>query len=191
MAEGNLAGLEKKAAVEGRTIVCLDESAFYLLPSLVRTWAPCGQPPNLSALFSHDHLSAISAITPQGQLYLQLKEGPLDNGDVARFLCHLLRHLPGKLLILWDRASIHRGEAIRQLITTDHQHDLCFESFPPYAPQLNPDEGIWHYLKNVELPNLCCDTLKQLRDEIHQAANRVRQKAHIIIACFLKAGLEV
>lgn len=187
----NLAGLEKKAAAEGRTVVCLDESAFYLLPSLVRTWALRGHPPDLSAIYSRDHLSAISAITPQGQLYIHLKEGALDNGDVARFLCHLLRHLPGKLLILWDRASIHRGEAIRRLLATDHQRDLWLEPFPPYAPQLNPDEGIWHYLKNVELPNLCCDTIKQLRAEIHQAVNRIRQKTQIVIACFQKAGLVV
>ena len=102
MAGRNLAGAKKKAETEKRTLVCVDEAAFYLLPSVVRTWALRGQTPVLSEPLSRDHLSAISAITPQGQLYLQLKEGAMDGWDVVRFLCHLLRHIPGKLLILWD-----------------------------------------------------------------------------------------
>jgi len=189
MAGRNLAGAKKKAETEKRTLVCVDEAAFYLLPSVVRTWALRGQTPVLSEPLSRDHLSAISAITPQGQLYLQLKEGAMDGWDVVRFLCHLLRHIPGKLLILWDGASIHRGEAVRKLLDTDHHQDIWLERFPPYAPDLNPDEGIWHYLKNVELRNMCIDTLPQLRTAIHQAATRIRQKTHVITACFQKAEL--
>ena len=148
-----------------------------------------GQTPILSPPFTRDHLSAISAITSQGQLYLQLKEGALDGWDVVRFLGHLLRHIPGKLLILWDGASIHRGEAVRKFLETDHNQDIWLERFPPYAPELNPDEGIWHYFKNVELKNVCVDTLAQLRAAIHQAATRIRQKTHVITACFHKAHL--
>ncbi len=113
----------------------------------------------------------------------------MDGWDVVRFLCHLLRHIPGKLLILWDGASIHRGEAVRKLLDTDHHQDIWLERFPPYAPDLNPDEGIWHYLKNVELRNMCIDTLPQLRTAIHQAPTRIRQKTHVITACFQKAEL--
>lgn len=113
----------------------------------------------------------------------------MDGWDVVRFLCHLLQHIPGKLLILWDGASIHRGEAVRKFLETDPHQDIWLESFPPYAPDLNPDEGIWHYFKNVELSNVCIDTLAELRAAIHQAATRIRQKTHVITACFQKAKL--
>jgi len=148
-----------------------------------------GQTPVLSSPLTRDHLSAISAITPQGQLYLQLKEGALNGWDVARFLGHLLQPIPGKLLVLWDGASIHRGEAIRTFLATDRNQDIWLERFPPYAPELNPDEGIWHYFKNVELRNVYVDTLAQLRTALHQAATRIRQKTHLITACFHKAHL--
>jgi len=148
-----------------------------------------GQTPILSEILTRDHLSAISAITPQGKLYLHLQEGAMDGWDIVRFLCHLLRHIPGKLLILWDGASIHRGEAVRKFLATDHDQDIWLERFPPYAPDLNPDEGIWHYFKNVELRNLCIDNLVQLRAAIHQAATRIRQKTRVITACFQKAQL--
>src|SRR4051795_7021134 len=51
----------KKSQDEGYEIAFIDESAFYLLPAVVRTYAPCGLTPVLSAPLSYDHLSVISA----------------------------------------------------------------------------------------------------------------------------------
>ena len=124
---------QKKISRENRTLVCLDEAAFYLLPSVGYTWAPRGQPPILSEVCSRDHLSAISAITPQGTLYLHLQEYPFNGMDVVHFLCHLLGQIPGKLLILWDRAPIHINQYVRQLLASDHNQDLWLETFPAYA----------------------------------------------------------
>jgi len=77
------------------------------------------------------------------------------------------------------------------LLATDRENDLWLESFPAYAPEFNPDEGIWNCLKNVELKNLCCSDLKELRQKILQAVKRLRQKIHIIKACFQQAGLKL
>ena len=158
---------------------------------MVRTWSPRGQRPVLHEVYSRDHFSAISAITSEGKLYLHLQENALDGHDVLHFLCHLLRHIPGKLLILWDGATIHYNQAVRRLFATDKNQDLWLERLPAYAPELNPDEGIWQYLKKVELPNLylCCLDMKQLRHEIVKVVGRLRHKIHIIKACFQQAGL--
>jgi hypothetical protein len=43
----------------------MDRSGFYLLPAVVRTYAPVGKPPVLVEHLSRDHLSAINAITPE------------------------------------------------------------------------------------------------------------------------------
>ena len=183
--------LKKKAEAEGRTIVAVDEAAFYLLPAVVRTWAPKGCTPILEGVCSHDHLSAISAITSHGKLYFHLHEEPIDGWEVIRFLCHLLRHIPGKLLIIWDQAKIHLGEAVRRFLRTDPDKDVWLENFPAYAPELNPDEGIWNHLKNVELGNLCCQNLPELRKEVHKAVKRLRHKTHVITGCFQQARLQL
>ena len=52
----------------------MDESAFYLLPGVVTTWAPTGATPVLRGKLSRDHLSVISAISPEGQLYLTMQQ---------------------------------------------------------------------------------------------------------------------
>ena len=95
-----MAGDQKKAEDEGRTLVWIDEAGFYFLPALVRTWAPVGELPLLRAPCSYDHLSAISAITPNGQLLLPVQEEAYQGSDVVRLLAHVLRHIGGKLLIL-------------------------------------------------------------------------------------------
>jgi hypothetical protein len=40
-----LAPDQKKAVAEGRTVVFVDQTGFYLLPGKVRTYAPVGQTP--------------------------------------------------------------------------------------------------------------------------------------------------
>ena len=54
---------QKRAQKEGRTIVFADQSGFYLLPMVVRTYAPVGRTPILKEHLTRDHLSAMSAIT--------------------------------------------------------------------------------------------------------------------------------
>jgi transposase len=180
---------QKKAEREGRTLVWIDEAGFYLLPALVRTWAPVGAPPILRAPCSYDHLSAISAITPSGQLLLQVQEEAYHGCDVVRFLKHVLRHIPGKLLILWDGASIHRSQAIKDFLAAGAAKRIHLERLPGYAPDLNPDEGIWSYLKYRELKNVVCQNQTELRYELRLAVARLRHRRHVIQGCITQAGL--
>jgi transposase len=68
---------------------------------------------------------------------------------------------------------------------------IHLEQLPPYAPDLNPGEGVWHYLKNVEMRNLCCLNLAHLRTELGLAIRRLRRKTHLITAFFAEAGLSL
>ncbi|MFN8503531.1 hypothetical protein [Kouleothrix sp.] len=61
----------KKAHDEQRTIFYVDEAAFYLLPAVVRTYAPVGQTPILRAPKPYTHLSVISGVSETGKLYVQ------------------------------------------------------------------------------------------------------------------------
>ena len=74
-----------------------------------------------------------------------------------RFLRHLLRQIEGKLLVIWDGSPIHRGGAVKAFVASGASSRLQLEQLPGYAPDLNPDEGIWKHLKYVELKNVCCE----------------------------------
>jgi transposase len=188
---GALARARNKAAEESRTIVWVDQSGFYLLPMAVRTWARCGQTPVLTVPLTHDHLSAIGGITPQGRLFMQTQERAYHSEDVVGFLRMLLRKIPGKLLILCDGAPIHRGQPIKAFLRRGAAKRLHLEPLPGYAPDLNPAEGIWNYLKRVELANRCCADLATLGLALRRAKERLRHKRSVLHACFTQAGYQV
>jgi transposase len=143
----------------------------------------------LRAPLSYDHLSAISAITPDGQLLMQVQEQAYTSTEVVQFLRHLLRHIPGKLLIVWDGACIHRSQPIKEFLAQGGAERIHLERLPSYAPELNPDEGIWRYLKRVELKNVVCHDLDELRYELRLATARLRHKRQVIQGCIRHAGL--
>jgi transposase len=167
----------------------IDESGFYPLPSVVRTYAPVGQTPILEEWWTREHLSAISAISPEGKLYFHCQDSAINSADVLAFLEHLLREVPGRMVIIWDGAPIHRSHMITEFLANGARPRLHVERLPAYAPELNPGEGLWAQLKGVELRNVCCFSLAHLRQELRDAVKRVRRKPRIIKGCFEGAKL--
>jgi transposase len=103
----------------------------------------------------------------------------------------LFRKIRGKVLVIWDGSPIHKGQLIKDLLAVGAAKRLHLERLPGYAPDLNPDEGIWNYLKRVELKNRCCRDLAELRCEVHRAKERLRHKCYIIRACSRQCGYSV
>ena len=166
----------------------VDESAFYLLPGVVKTWSPSGQTPVLSHKLSREHLSVISAVSPEGDLFLQVRETAFDSMGITTFLDHLQEQVVGSLVIVWDGAAIHRSKFVKQYLAEGACTRIHLERLPGYAPELNPEEGIWQYLKHVERKNLCCTDRGHLRCELEKAFPCLRQKPHILQACFRQVG---
>jgi transposase len=183
-----LASAQKKADEEERRIIWVDQSGFYLLPHHVRTWARCRQTPVLRVPLTRDHRSAIGAITSDGRLFLQTQSGAYHSVEVVRFLRLLLRKIPGKLLIIWDGAPIHRGQPIKAFLARGAAKRIHLEQLPGYAPDLNPVEGIWNYLKCRELGNVCCQDFLELDLALRRAKERLRHKRHVIHGCITECG---
>ena len=155
----------------------------------MRTYAPTGDTPVLRELCTRDHLSTISAISPDGKCYFQVQDEAFNSAGVVRFLTHLLRVVPGRIVIIWDGAPIHRSAEVKAFLGAGAAGRVHLERLPGYAPDLNPDEGVWAYLKNVELRNFCAPNLDVLRDELKKAIKRVRSKPDVIRGCFTAAGV--
>ncbi len=156
----------------------------------MRTYAPCGKRPVIKAVCSYEHLSVMSGITPTGKLYTRIKDRALTSVESVWFLKHIQRQLASKLMIIWDGCSIHGKEVITYLSEGGAKY-LHLEQLPAYAPELNPDEGVWQHLKNVELRNVCCTDLEHLGRELKLAIMRLRSKPHIIKSFFAGAGLPI
>ena len=180
---------QKGAEAQQQTILFLDESGLYPLHSHTRTYAPVGQTPILREWCTRDHLSAISAISPEGKLYFQRQNCAMNSSDVVAFLEHLRREVSGRMVLIWDGAPIHRSHTIREFLTNGASHRLHLERLPAYAPELNPGEGLWQQLTGVELRHVCCFNIPHLTHALRDAVKRVRRKPRLIKSFFRGAKL--
>jgi putative transposase len=180
-----LAPDKKKARDEGAHIVLIDESGFFLNPLVRRTWAPKGQTPVLTGFGRHrDKVSTIAAISVaphRRRVGLYWRTDPahyIDAAGVAAFLRDLLRHLRGKVIVIWDGGSNHKGPLIRELLSKFPR--LHLEPLPAYAPDLNPVEMIWSYLKYGLMANFVPRDVRDLDDVVHAHLHELGRRPGLI-----------
>jgi len=125
------------ATLISRTDASFLEWTFYV--------ASTGQTPVLHVPLTRDHLAAISGITSDGRLFMQVRPTSYAAAAVVGFLRVLLRKLSGKIVVIWDGSPIHRGHEVKDFLKRGAAKRLHLEQLPGYAPDLNPDEGIWNY----------------------------------------------
>jgi putative transposase len=180
-----VAAHQKKSEEEGAHIVFIDESGFFLNPLVRRTWAPKGQTPVLTGFGRHrDKVSTIAAISIAARrrrigLYFQTDpKSYVDATGVVSFLRRLLRHLRGKVIVVWDGGSNHKGPLIRALLRRLPR--LHLERLPAYAPDLNPVEMIWSYLKYGKLSNFVPRDVKHLDRVVSQHLLQLAEASGLI-----------
>jgi len=147
---------------------------------VVRSYAPRGLTPVLEEYLSRDHLAAIGAVTPQGQLFLQTYEQAISSEQVIRFLELLQHQLTGLLLVLWDGNPTHRSKKIKAYLSNGAARRIHLELFPGYAPELNPTEWVWSYIKVSLLANVACDTLFDVEALLQKAKRTLKRKPDLI-----------
>jgi transposase len=176
-------------------VVFLDESGFMLTPTVRRTWAPQGETPLLSCWDRRDRLSAISCITispRQARLNFYFTLLP-DNTNVKAehvvdFLQQLKRQLHGPFTVIWDGAQIHRRAAVVKAYLAKHP-EIMEETLPGYAPELNPDEGVWGWTKYGRLANLAAANTVELRSTIEEEFATLHKDHHLLSSFVQEANL--
>lgn len=189
MEEAHLARAKKKALKERRTLVFVDESGLSERPSVVRTWAPKGQTPQL--VFSHawGQLSVIAGIT-WWEFYFRLYRGSIKSRQAVEFLGHLRRQIKGRLLVIWDGLAVHRSRRVSCYVGRS-AGQIVLAQLPPYAPELNPSEYIWGHLKHHGLANFCPKDLPHLGREARRQLRRSQRRKTLIRAFWQQAELSL
>lgn len=161
-----------------------------MAPLLRRTWSRCGHTPILRhRTRAHQKISVIAALLvnplrTRVQLCFRLHPNRnLTSVEVIAFLRCLLRHVHGNIVLLWDRFNPHRSVATRAFLETKPR--LYVEFFPPYAPELNPPEYCWSYLKTNPLANLVAQDLNVLTTKT-RASGRSIQRSSALLRSFVK-----
>jgi transposase len=84
------------------------------------------------------------------------------------------------VIVIWDNGKPHKGDVIRELCRKYKR--LHLETFPPYAPSLNPDEGVWAQAKG-SLANGRPDNLLELWWHLLKVLDVLTVSHHLLKAC--------
>ncbi len=161
-----------------------------MAPLVRRTWSPKGRTPVLSQRTrSHKKVSTIAAlcVAPERDrvhLYFRLHPDANINAALAvDFLRHLYRQLNEPIVLVWDRLRAHRARKVQAFF--HHTPDIHPIFFPPYAPELNPVEYVWGYLRMNPLANLALPEVDALAAAARRGGRSLQRKPGLLRS-FLK-----
>src|SRR5271167_4798517 len=176
-------------------LVFLDESGFMLTPTVRRTWAPQGETPLLKCWDRRDRLSSISCITLSPQrcrpnfYFTLLPDNTNVNAEhIFDFLRDLKSQLAGPFTVIWDGSNLHSRSRLVKAYLAKHP-EIVAETLPSYAPELNPDEGVWGWSKYGRLANLAAMNTADLRQRIHQEFAVLKQNRQLLNSFVQEADL--
>ncbi len=122
-------------------VLAIDQMSVYLRCSLCRVWSPIGQTPSIRTTPQRDCLKFYGALNVESGQQLALSLPKMNGQNTIHFLQHILTCIPHvPILLLWDRATWHKGVA-RQFVQDHTRLDMHY--FPPACPDLNPQEHVW------------------------------------------------
>src|SRR6266436_3612885 len=189
LAQQALAGAKKKSLREGRTIIFIDESGLSERPTRVKTWAPKGQTPVLQYSFNWKQLSVVAGLS-FWNFYFRFHAGPIRGPQFVEFLQALTHQIRGKLLVIWDGLPAHRSRVVKNFVEALAGH-IVLERLPAYAPELNPVEYIWGYMKQRELANLCLPTIGEVGTFARNRLKSMQRRPQLISAFWQQAKLPI
>jgi transposase len=175
----------KEAVRRGAYVAFIDEGGFMMQPLVRRAYARAGHTLVQRVADKHGRISAIGAIliSPRRDC-VRLQYGLLANNvnfrgpAVAQFLRTLHADLAAPMTVFLDQIPIHDCSAVDEYLAT--ASDVVVEPFPPYAPELNPADGIWRYIKYGRLANYCPPDLSVLRRKVTTELDRPQGRPELL-----------
>ncbi len=184
-----MAAGKKNAARLKASLVFLDESGFLMAPLVRRSWAKRGATPVLrQRTRSHQKVSAIGAlvVSPRRhrvRCYFRLHPNRQFSAElIFDFVHELARTVRSPLRLIWDRLPAHRGKKARDYLKAHPTTRAVL--LPPYAPELNPIEYAWGYLKCNPLANRPAFELQELTRTTRRAV-RTLQTNETLLRAFI------
>jgi transposase len=175
-------------------IVFVDEAGFMLAPLRRRTWAPRGQTPMIEISEPHGRISVVGAITISpfrrhfGFHFDLLADNTNFRGDsVARFIEQIHRHINAPITLIWDSIPIHSANPVRAFLASHRK--TVVEPFPLYAPELNPVDNLWGYVKYDRLANCTLRNLDELRKTVTVELRRLQRRSDLLESFCKRAHL--
>lgn len=156
---------------------------------MATTWARKGKRPVFRRVTSDRRaLSTAVALTLSGRIYKRHFDGSIKSEQIIEALQHLERQIPGRIILIWDRARIHTSKKVRTYLA-DHP-EIDVQLLPAYSPELNPEEYCHGNVKQG-LKNARPFHKTEMRSMLDRGFARLRKRPDLLLSFFHAAGLSV
>ncbi|GLF92820.1 IS630 family transposase [Streptomyces yaizuensis] len=189
------------AAALGAWVVFEDEAGFSMTPPTSRTWAKRGHTPVIRVRGRSQRRYSIAALVcykpgeRSRMIYRPRRHTDHKRGgrrsfawtDYRDLLKAAHRQLGGPVILIWDNLNVHKDRRLRALI--DAQDWLTAYHLPPYAPDLNPVEGIWSLLRRSSQANTAFTSPEHLITTLRHGHRRLQYRSDTLNGCLTETGL--
>lgn len=161
-----------------------DEAGVSLTPVMGKTWAPKGKTPIVKVTGKRGGLCVTSAVSPAGKMIFRIEKKKVNAEVHIEFLEQVMKHHPHrKIIIIEDGAPAHKAKKVKDFVEK-HKRRLAVYILPPYAPELNPDEHVWEYLKAYKLKAHQAKNTKELKKLVKKKMQGIQRKKNVVKSFF-------
>jgi transposase len=152
--------VQQAAQTSGARIFFADEAHFRADGDLRGLWVRRGEDalvPSTSPQYGEKASFYAGVCVETGDVCAVQIEGTSTARTSVKFLQALREDYAGELVVIWDNAPAHRGEALREYLRTPDLK-LRLIALPAYSPDYNPTEKLWKWLRDEVTANTCFGT---------------------------------
>jgi transposase len=175
--------LRARAQQVGAQIFFLDEAGVRSDQALGRTWGRRGHTPAVATTGRRQSVSAISAVNARGAFWYELYSARLNATGFITLLTHFMRRRTRPVFLVLDGHPAHTAKAVAHYVQS-LQGRLALHFLPGYAPELNPDEFVWSYLKHQGVSKKPLRRDESLRRRVHADLAAIKSRPALVRSFF-------
>ncbi len=176
-------GLKKRAKKLGAKIFFLDEAGFQSDPPLARTYGLKGKTPVVKTSGQRQSINVISAVNARGEFWAATYDGKLNAESFVLFLQNFMKGRPGKIFLVVDGHPSHTAKAVTHYVGS-LEGRLELHRLPAYAPDLNPDEYVWSYMKKNGVSKKPLKQNEALRKRVEEDLVKIKSDRRLVRSFF-------
>ena len=176
-------GLKRRAKKLGAKIFFLDEAGFQSDPPLARTYGLKGETPVVKTSGQRQSINVISAVNARGEFWAATYDGKLNAESFVLFVQNFMKGRPGKLFLVVDGHPSHTAKAVKHYVES-LEGRLELHRLPSYAPDLNPDEYVWSYMKKNGVSKKPLKQNEALRKRVEEDLVKIKSDRRLVRSFF-------
>jgi len=160
-----------------------DESGFRADTVHGKTWAAKGKTPVIARPGQRQSISAASAVNAKGGFWFATYQGALNAELFIELLKRMMKGRKNPVHLVVDGLPAHKKLNVRQYIESTNGK-LTMHVLPGYAPDLNPDELVWSYVKRTGVARNPLRAGEKLEIRIDGQLREMRKNRRLIRSFF-------